>query len=119
MPTATAPLGKPAAAKTAGFVKPGLSRQTGAPKEVDEEEESPGLQPVHLGISVLALILAALFTYMTYSTDQTPKRVSDADYFFGQPKATDVGSGSYTSADDDEDSGSSSSDTDDDEEEEE
>lgn len=106
MPTATAPIGKPAAAKATGFTKPSLSRQTGSDKnEVDEEEESPGLQPVHLGISVVALLLGILLAFTVFRTDQTPNRVSSSDYFFGEPKAADSAS---VAADTEEDSSSSS-----------
>ena len=118
MPTATAPIGKPAATKTTGFVKPGLSRQTGGSKEVeDEEEESPGLQPVHLGISVLALLLGALLAYTVFSTDQTPNRHNSTDYFFGEPNAAPTDSPSaVVSADDDEEENSSSAAASDDDE---
>lgn len=123
MPAATAPLGKPTASKpTTGFTKPaGLSRQTASgtsTKEtttVDEEEENTGLQPIHLGVSIVAALLAALFLFTTYTGDQTPNRVSD--YLFGKPSAGDV-SADYTSASDDEDSSSSASDSEDEEDEE-
>ena len=86
MPTATAPLGKPSATKPTGFTKPaGLSRQTTIKKDVEEEEETSSLQPVHIGISAVALILAALFMWTVYNGDQTPNRTSE--YLFGQPTA--------------------------------
>ena len=121
MPTATAPLGKPSAPTkpAAGLTKPGLSRQTSAPKDAaaDEEEEAAGLQPIHLGISVVALLLAALFLFTAYSADQTPNRVSD--YLFGRPDVTDDSGSSAYSSDSDDNGGSSSSTADDDDEEEE
>lgn len=121
MPTATAPLGKPAAAKPTGFTKPaGLSRQTPAAvkKDIVEEEETPGLQPVHIGISAVALILAALFMWTVYDGDQTPNRTSE--YLFGAPGAEEQDATVSTddSSDDEEDSedGESGSDEEDEEE---
>ena len=79
----------------------------------EEEEENTGLQPVHLGFSFVALLLAGLFLYTTYTTDQTPNRVSD--YLFGTPKTgDDAGYTSSSSANDDSDS-EDDSDADDDE----
>lgn len=115
MPAATAPLGKPGAAtKPTGFTKPaGLSRQTSSAKDDSEEEEGEKpLQPVHIGISALALLLSLLFVWAAYKGDQVPNRVSD--YLFGQPSVADDSSASMSSA-----SQSSSDDDDEDEEEEE
>lgn len=122
MPAATAPLGKPAASKPTGFTKPaGLSRQTASAKDTAaEEEEAPGLQPVHLGISVVALLLAGLFAFTAYTADQTPNRVSE--YLFGDPGASDASSSAAAEDDSDDgdsaDSGSSSDSEEEDEEDE-
>ena len=124
MPAATAPLGKPSTAtKPTGFTKPaGLSRQTGAAKnEAEDEETEPQLQPVHIGISAVALLLALLFAWTVYQGDQVPNRTSD--YLFGQPAAADdsatsASDTSVDSADDDdedEDSGSDDEEEEDDE----
>lgn len=116
MPTATAPLGKPAAAAKPGFsTKPTLSRQTGAPKEENEEEEvDQGPQPVHIAIASVALLLSLLFVWTVYQGDQVPNRVSD--YMLGQPSAADDSSaGSYAS---DSNSDNDSDDEDEDEDEE-
>lgn len=124
MPAATAPLGKPSAKPTSGFTKPaGLSRQTSSSTkentEVEEEEETSGLQPVHLGVSIVALLLTALFLFTTYKADQTPNRVSD--YLFGKPVAADdagyAPSASDDDSDDEEEAASSSSSASDDEDE--
>lgn len=100
MPAATAPLGKPAAASkpTAGFTKPaGLSRQTGSAKHDEEEEEGEKpLQPVHIGLSVVALLLSLLFAWTVYQGDQVPNRKSD--YLFGKPVAEADGSASSSSS---------------------
>lgn len=124
MPKATAPIGKPAAAaKPTGFVKPGLSRQTGSSKaaEAEEDDEPQGLRPVLLGISGLALLVSGLFAYTAYSTDQTPNRASEDHYLLGKPSASEAaGDDSYSSSsasssvdddDDDDDASSSSSDS--------
>lgn len=110
MPTATAPLGKPGAAKTASIKPAGLSRQNAAKNEAaEEEEEEQGLQPVHLGVAVVALLLAGFFLFTTYKTDQTPNRVSE--YLFGKPNAEDTSG--YSSSDDDDSSSTSSAKADD------
>ena len=119
MPSATVPMGKPApaASKAAtkqpapGFIKPaGLSRQTVSNKVEDEEEVETGPQPVQLGISIAATLVALLFAYTAYSADHTPNRVSD--YLFPEPQAAE-GSGNdggefSTSSDDEETSADSS-----------
>ena len=122
MPAATAPLGKPseAAKPAAPGAKPAAPAASDTPQRTDdeEEEETPGLQPVHLGISVVALLIAALFLYTTYTADQTPNRTSE--YLFGTPKTEDssYSSSDYSSSDDDDDDrgGSSSSSDDEDDE---
>lgn len=107
MPAATAPLGKPEAAKpsspsaTKDSTDPDKPATTTADEE--EEEENVGLQPVHLGLSVAALLVAGLFLFTTYTADQTPNRASE--YLFGTPKVADVSMSNYG---DDDDSGSSS-----------
>lgn len=107
MPTATTPLGKPAAAaKPAGFTKPaGLSRQTAPAKSEETEEEEVGLQPVHIGISAVALILSILFVWTVYTGDQVPNRTSD--YLFGQPTAADAPDESSSDSEDGGDEGES------------
>lgn len=107
--------------KPAGFTKPaGLSRQT-ASNAVDEEEEEVGLQPVHIGLSAVALLIALLFCWQTYSADQTPNRTSD--YFFGTPSVSDSSGSSDSSASSEDseasDEGDSSEDSEDDSDEEE
>lgn len=114
MPAATSPLGKkPAGAKPTGFTKPaGLSRQT-APAKTEEDEAEKGPQPVHIGISAVALILAGLFAWMVYKGDQTPNRVSD--YIFGQPQAGADASGTGDDYDSDEDESGSDDESEDEE----
>ena len=90
MPTATAPIGKPAGfAKPAGFTKPaGFSR----PKDTEEEEEPQKLHPVLLGLGIVAILLMAFLCWMQYSIDQTPGRVTEG--LFGKPStaaAADAG----------------------------
>ena len=122
MPAATAPLGKPSAAsKPTGFTKPaGLSRQTGSAKaETEEEEGEKPLQPVHIGISAVALLLSLLFVWTAYQADQVPNRVSD--YLFGQPStaADNAVVGSTSSDDEDEDSSADDEDSEEEEDEDE
>lgn len=114
MPAATAPLGKPSAAsKPTGFTKPaGLSRQTGSAEKSDGEEEEgeKQLQPVHIGISAVALLLALLFMWTVYKGDQVPNRVSD--YLFGQPTQADASAPSDYASDDNEASNNDAADDD-------
>ncbi len=101
MPTATAPIGKPAGfAKPAGFTKPaGFSR----PKDTAEEDEEPQkTHPVLLGLGIVTILLMAFLCWMQYSIDQTPGRVTEG--LFGKPvagAAADAGS-DYSSDDSEE-----------------
>lgn len=85
MPTATAPVGKPA-----GFTKPaGFSKPAGFGKkaaEVEEEDDEPKKDsPVIIVLAALTVIVMALVCFKQYQTDQTPGRVSE--YTFGSPTA--------------------------------
>lgn len=73
------------------------------------------MQPVHIGISAVALLLAILFLWTAYKADQVPNRVSE--YMFGQPSAADSSSSASSASDSDSDS-DASDDEDDDEDEE-
>ena len=106
--------GKPAPAasettpkpSSAGFVKPaGLSRQTVSTKIEEEEEIEVGPKPVHLGISIAAVLVSLLFVWAAYSADHTPNRVSD--YLFPEPQAAE--GSTYSSSSDDEGSSEDSS----------
>ena len=120
MPAATAPIGKPSASgstkkatsqKSSGITRPaGLSRQTAT----EEEEEVKPVTPAFIGINIAALLMAALFLFTVYSTDQTPKRSSE--YLFGE----DSDSSGYSASEETEAaSGGESSDNEGDDEEEE
>lgn len=102
MPTATAPIGKPAGfAKPAGFTKPaGFSR----PKDAEEDEEPQKLHPVLLGLGIVAILLMAFLCWMQYSIDQTPGRVTEG--LFGKPTAdASADAGADYAASDSEDEG--------------
>ncbi len=116
MPAATVPVpaGKPAPAAApkpaaTGFVKPaGLSRQTVSNKVEEDEEIEAGPKPVHLGISIAAVLVSLLFIYAAYSADHTPNRVSS--YLFPEPQAAESADSDYDASSSDEGSDSSSDD---------
>lgn len=76
------------------------------------------MTPAFIGINIAALLMAALFLFTVYSTDQTPKRSSE--YLFGEPAVSDSDSSGYSASEETEAaSGGESSDNEGDDEEEE
>ena len=75
--------------------------------EEDEEIEA-GPKPVHLGISIAAVLVSLLFIYAAYSADHTPNRVSS--YLFPEPQAAESADSDYDASSSDEGSDSSSDD---------
>lgn len=96
MPTATAPIGKPAGfTKPAGFAKPAGFGKPAADEDDDEPRKD---HPVILTLAIVSVLLMALFCFKQYQVDQTPGRASD--YLFGNPSAASSDSSYEESSDD-------------------
>lgn len=102
MPKATVPLGAtPSFSKPAGFG----NNAGGGFGKADDEEEEEGVRdnPVVIGVSVLALLVACWFCYQIFETDQILGRVLNDARFFGEPAipGADASAGDSYAADED------------------